>query len=104
MRILRRLLWLIAFIALATMVCVVTLFLLITPENVQQHLQKICAENGLTLQMNEVPSVKILPTVEIHLPAATIKNSSDVTIAQFRMARFDLKPWWLLLGRSHIQV
>lgn len=103
MRIVRRLLWLIAIIVLAAMVCVVALFLLVTPESVQQHLQKVFAQNGLTLQMNELPSVKVLPTIEVHLPAATIKNSSDLTIAQFRTAHFDLKPWWLLLGRSHSQ-
>lgn len=103
MRIVRRLLWLIAIIVLAAMVCVVALFLLVTPESVQQHLQKAFAQNGLTLQMNELPTVKVLPTVEIHLPATTIKNSSDLTIAQFRTAHFDLKPWWLLLGRSHAQ-
>ncbi len=104
MRIVRRLLWLIAIIVLAAMVCVVALFLLVTPERVQQHLQKAFAQNSLTLQMNELPTVKVLPTVEVHLPATTIKNSSDSTIAQFRTAHFDLKPWWLLLGRSHCQV
>lgn len=103
MRFVRAFLWIIALIALIFLGCVVALFLLVTPDKVQERLQVALSEADLTLQMSEQAEVKVLPTIQVTLPAAQILDSENRVVASLRTAYFDISPWWLLLGKVHIQ-
>lgn len=102
MRILRTLLWFICIIALLAIGAVVALYFLVTPDSVQNRLQGTLNEAGLTIRTNELPAVKVLPTISISLPSAQLFDSQNKLIAQYRSAQLTVSPWWLALGQIHI--
>lgn len=102
MRILRTLLWFICILALLAIGAVVALYFLVTPDSVQNRLQGALNQAGLTIRTNELPAVKVLPTVSISLPSAQLFDSQNKLIAQYRSAQLTVSPWWLALGQIHI--
>lgn len=103
MRIIRTLLWLICILALLAIGSVVTLYFLITPETVQTRLQSSLDQIGLSIRANETARVKVLPTISVNLPSAQVFDKENKLVAFYRSAHFEVSPWWLLLGRVHVQ-
>ena len=102
MRILRTLLWFICILALLAIGAVVALYFLVTPDSVQNRLQGALNQAGLTIRTNELPAVKVLPTVSISLPSAQLFDSQNKLIAQYRSAQLTVSPLWLALVQIHI--
>lgn len=102
MRILRTLLWFFCILALLAIGAVVALYFLVTPDSVQNRLQGTLNQAGLTIRTNELPAVKVLPTISISLPSAQLFDAQNKLIAQYRSAQLTVSPWWLALGQIHV--
>lgn len=102
MRILRTILWVICVLALLAIGSVVALYFLVTPQAIQNRLQSSLGETGLTIRTNELPSVRLLPTISISLPSGQLFDNQNKLIAFYRSAQFSVSPWWLAFGKIHI--
>lgn len=103
MRIFRSILWIICLLALLAIGSVVALYFLVTPNSVQNRLQSSLNQVGLSIRTNELPTVKVLPTISISLPSAQLFDEQNKLIAFYRSAHFNINPWWLIFGQLHIQ-
>lgn len=104
MRTLRLILWIFCALALIAIAAVLSLYLLITPERVEKQLQQTLSEAGYTIRMNEPAEVRILPKLAITLPAAEIFDKQNKLVAYYRSAYFTINPWWLPIGRVHLDL
>ena len=102
MRILRTILWVICVLILLAIGSVVALYFLVTPQTVQNRLQSSFGEVGLTIRTNELPTVRLLPTISVALPSAQLFDAQNKLIAFYRSAQFTVSPWWLAFGKVHV--
>lgn len=102
MRILRTILWVICVLILLVIGSVVALYFLVTPQTVQNRLQSSFGEVGLTIRTNELPTVRLLPTISVALPSAQLFDAQNKLIAFYRSAQFTVSPWWLAFGKVHV--
>ena len=102
MRILRSILWVICILILLAIGSVMALYFLVTPESVQNRLQTSFNQAGLTLRTNELPIVRVLPTISISLPSAQLFDSQNKLVAFYRSAQLNVSPWWLAFGKIHV--
>lgn len=104
MRALRLILWIFCTLALLAIAVVLSLYLLITPERVEKQLQQTLSECGYSIRMNEPPEVRILPKLAITLPAAELFDLQNKLVAYYRSAYLTINPWWLPIGRVHLDL
>lgn len=104
MRALRLILWIFCTLALLAIAAVLSLYLLITPERVEKQLQQTLSECGYSIRMNEAAEVRILPKLAIALPAAELFDQQNKLVAYYRSAYLTINPWWLLIGRVHLDL
>lgn len=102
MRIFRTILWVICVLILLAIGSVVALYFLVTPQTVQNRLQSSFGEVGLTIRTNELPTVRLLPTISVALPSAQLFDAQNKLIAFYRSAQFTVSPWWLAFGKVHV--
>ena len=102
MRILRTILWVICVLILLAIGSVVALYFLVTPQTVQNRLQSSFGEVGLTIRTNELPTVRLLPTISVALPSAQLFDAQNKLIAFYRSAQFTVSPLWLAFGKVHV--
>ena len=102
MRILRTILWVICVLILLAIGSVVALYFLVTPQTVQNRLQSSFGQVGLTIRTNELPTVRLLPTISVALPSAQLFDAQNKLIAFYRSAQFTVSPWWLAFGKVHV--
>ena len=102
MRILRTILWVICVLILLAIGSVVALYFLVTPQAVQNRLQSSLSEAGLTIRTNELPTVRLLPTISVVMPSAQLFDAQNKLIAFYRSAQFTVSPWWLAFGKVHV--
>lgn len=102
MRIIRTILWLICVVALLAIGSVVALYFLVTPDSVQTRLQSSLNQLGLTIRANELPTVRVLPTISVSLPSGQLFDKENKLVAFYRSAQFTVSPWWLAFGQIHV--
>jgi uncharacterized protein involved in outer membrane biogenesis len=89
MRVIRFLLWFIAVIALLAMSYVVAIYFLVNANSVSERIANELDRNfGYKISMHAAPEVRVLPTIEVQLPAATITDKNGQTVAFYRSAYF----------------
>lgn len=103
MRIIRKILWVICILALLAIGSVVALYFLVTPASVQDRLQSSLNQMGFVMRANELPTVRVLPTISVELPSAQLFDSQNKLIAIYRSAHFNVSPVWLIFGQIHIE-
>ena len=104
MRVIRFLLWFIAVIALLAMSYVVAIYFLVNANSVSERIANELDRNfGYKISMHAAPEVRVLPTIEVQLPAATITDKNGQTVAFYRSAYLEINPIWLVLGQTHIE-
>ena len=104
MRVIRFLLWFIAVIALLAMSYVVAIYFLVNANSVSERISSELDRNfGYKITMHAAPQVRVLPTIEIELPAATVRDSHGQTVFFYRSAYLEVNPIWLVLGQTHIE-
>ena len=81
MRIIRKILWVICILALLAIGSVVALYFLVTPASVQDRLQSSLNQMGFVMRANELPTVRVLPTISVELPSAQLFDSQNKLIA-----------------------
>lgn len=104
MRALRLILWIFCTLALLAIAAVLSLYLLITPERVEKQLQQTLSECGYSIRMNEPAEIRILPKLAITLPAAELFDQQNKLVAYYRSAYLTINPWWLPIGRVHLDL
>lgn len=103
MRIIRKILWVICILALLAIGSVVALYFLVTPASVQDRLQSSLNQMGFVMRANELPIVRVLPTISVDLPSAQLFDSQNKLIAIYRSAHFNVSPVWLIFDQIHIE-
>ena len=103
MRILRTILWIVCVLVLLAIGSVVALYFLVTPESVQSRIQHSFNQTGMTIRTNELPTVRVLPTINISLPSAQLFDEQNRLVAFYRSAHFTVSPLWLAFGQVHIE-
>ncbi len=103
MRFLRILLWTVALVAILAMSYVVAVYFLVNADSVSKRISDEFERNfGYQVSMHAAPQVRVLPTIEIDLPAATIKNKDNQTVLFYRAAHLEVNPIWLVFGQTHL--
>lgn len=104
MRVLRFFLWFIAVIALLAMSYVVAIYFLVNANSVSERITSELDRNfGYKISMHALPQVRVLPTIEIELPAANVTDKNGQTVFFYRSAYINVNPIWLILGQTHIE-
>ena len=104
MRAIRFLLWFIAVIALLAMSYVVAIYFLVNANSVSERISSELDRNfGYKITMHAAPQVRVLPTIEIELPAATVRDSNGQSVFFYRAAYLEVNPIWLILGQTHVE-
>ncbi|MBO7173541.1 MAG: hypothetical protein J6V64_04310 [Burkholderiaceae bacterium] len=104
MRIIRFLLWFIAVIALLAMSYIVAIYFLVNANSVSERISYELDRNfGYKISMHAAPQVRVLPTIEVELPAATVTDKNGQTVFFYRSAYLKVNPIWLVLGQTHIE-
>ena len=93
MRILRAVLAAIAFLMAVVLAVVSSLYLLITPERIEQKLSALAAERwGVELRILGKVDVKVLPFLKISIPESELARSDGESMGGFGSARIQMNP------------